>query len=130
MLTIAATQPFGACTCPPSSSSALSGGFEMLNSDEDLDFSDATNTEDTPRNIIVPIVAIAGAAAVIAGVAAALAVGRRRHALGTRYRVTVRYRKFPTPTSLCVEAPSKDEAAALVSGGAKGVKIVRVARGC
>jgi hypothetical protein len=53
-----------------------------------------------------------------------------RRALGTRYRVTVRYRKFPTPTSLCVEAPNRDEAVALVSGGAKGIKIVRVVRGC
>lgn len=53
-----------------------------------------------------------------------------RGVLGTRYRVTVRYKKFPTPTSLCVEAPNKAEAAALVTGGVKGSKLVRVTRGC
>jgi len=54
----------------------------------------------------------------------------RSRALGTRYRVTVRYRKFPTPTSLCVEAADKTEAAELVRGGAKGVNVIRVKRGC
>lgn len=55
---------------------------------------------------------------------------RGRRMLGTRYRVTVRYRKFPTPTSLCVEAANKDEASALVRGGVKGVNVIRVRRGC
>lgn len=64
--------------------------------------------------------------------------GRRRGQLGTgrgrlagRFRVTVRDRKFPTPTSLCVEAKNKVEAAALVRGNlSRGSKIARVARGC
>ena len=60
--------------------------------------------------------------------------GRNRLAgsgkLGTRYRVTVRTPKFKTPTSLCVEAPNRREATALVAGGSRGTKIVRVVRGC
>lgn len=62
------------------------------------------------------------------------ALGRGRLAgrgvLGTRYRVTVRYHKFPTPTSLCVEAKNKAEATAMVHGNVRGSKIVRVQRGC
>lgn len=54
----------------------------------------------------------------------------RRRTFGARYRVTVRYRKFPTPTSLCVEAANKDEASELVRGSAKGVDVIRVRRGC
>jgi hypothetical protein len=55
---------------------------------------------------------------------------KKLRGLGATYRVTVRYPKFPTPTSLCVGAASKAEAAELVQGAAKGVKIVRVKRGC
>lgn len=62
------------------------------------------------------------------------ALGRGRLAgrgrLGARYRVTVRYHKFPTPTSLCVEAKNKTEAAAMVHGNVRGAKITRVVRGC
>lgn len=96
------------------------------------------NAEDAARKVIVPAVVVAGIAAIGAGVAAlailrrqpeALA-GAKRRSLGTRYRVTVRYRKFPTPTSLCVEAAGRDEAADLVRGGAKGVSVIRVRRGC
>jgi len=53
-----------------------------------------------------------------------------RGALGTRYRVTVRHRKLDRPTSLCVEAPNKTDATELVRGTSRGVKIMRVARGC
>jgi hypothetical protein len=54
----------------------------------------------------------------------------RGRALGARYRVTVRYPKFPTPTSLCVEAANKTDAADLVRGGVKKARVVRVVRGC
>jgi len=53
-----------------------------------------------------------------------------RGQLGTRYRVTLRYHKFPTPTSLCVEAKNKAEATAMVHGNVRGSKIIRVVRGC
>lgn len=57
-------------------------------------------------------------------------ITRRGGRLGTRYRVTVRHRKLAQPTSLCVEAPNKTEATELVRGTSRGVRIVRVARGC
>jgi hypothetical protein len=53
-----------------------------------------------------------------------------RGQLAARYRVTVNYKKFPTPTSLCVEARDKAEATAMVQGNVRGAKIVRVVRGC
>lgn len=92
------------------------------------------NAEDAARKVLVPAVIVAGIAAIGAGIAA-LAIFKRSSAslgsLNARYRVTVRYPKFPTPTSLCVEAASKDEAAELVrSSGVKRARVVRVVRGC
>lgn len=62
------------------------------------------------------------------------ALGRNRLAgrgrLGTRYRVTVKHRKLPESTSLCVEAKNKDEATALVHGTSRGLRITRITRGC
>jgi hypothetical protein len=118
-------------------------GAQVISDDDARAVNDALvatvrcNAENAAKKIVIPAVVIAGLAAIGAGMFAwraarhhPEALGRSRRALGTRYRVTVRYRKFPTPTSLCVEAPNKAEAVALVAGGAKGVKIVRVARGC
>lgn len=96
------------------------------------------NAEDAARKVLLPAVIVAGVAAIGAGIAALALIRRapgglggakRRRGLGVRYRVTVRYKKFPKPTSLCVEAPSKDEAADWVRG-TKGVSVIRVARGC
>jgi hypothetical protein len=60
--------------------------------------------------------------------------GRNRLAgngkLGATYRVTVRHRKLPGQTSLCVSAANKAAATALVQDSSRGVKILRIARGC
>jgi hypothetical protein len=69
----------------------------------------------------------------LAGTASRESGGRRarRGVLGTRYRVAVRDKKFPTPTSLCVEAKNRDAAHAMIQANlARGSKIVRIARGC
>lgn len=97
------------------------------------------NAEDAARKVILPAVIVAGVAAIGAGIAAFALVRRapvgladarrRRRGLEARYRVTVRYRKFPKPTSLCVEAANKAQAAELVRE-TKGVNVVRVVRGC
>ena len=91
MLAVTRTCGFGAAACPQPDPNALFKkltAIKILNtqviSDEDArgvsDELTATvrcNAEDAARKVIVPAVAIAGIAAVLAGIAAAIAIRRR-----------------------------------------------------